>query len=45
MQSSEGVYIKKGAASACNSIKKETPTQVFSREFYENFKNTCFAEH
>ena len=26
-------------------IKKETPTQVFSCEFYEIFKNTFFTEH
>ena len=28
-----------------NFIKKETPTQVFSCEFYQNFKNTYFEEH
>ena len=27
---------------ACNFIKKETLVQVFSREFYETFKNTFF---
>ena len=27
---------------ACNFIKKETPTQVFSSEFWENFKNIFF---
>ena len=30
---------------AFNFIKKETLTQVFSREFCEIFKNTFFAEH
>ena len=30
---------------ACNFIKKETPTQVFSCEHYENFKNSFFTEH
>ena len=29
-------------ASACNFINKETPTQVFSCEFFKNFKNTFF---
>ena len=27
---------------ACNFIKKETPAQVFSSEFWENFKNILF---
>ena len=27
---------------ACNFIKKETPAQVFSYEFCEMSKNTCF---
>ena len=30
---------------ACNFIKKETVEQVFSCEFYKNFKNTFFTEH
>ena len=30
---------------ACNFIKKEAPTQVFSFEFCEIFKNTFFTEH
>ena len=30
---------------ACNFIKKETPTQMFSCEFCEIFKNTFFIEH
>ena len=30
---------------ACNFIKKETPTQVFPREFCETFKNTFFTKH
>ena len=30
---------------ACNFIKKETPTQVFSCEFSEVFKNIFFTEH
>ena len=29
----------------CNFIKKETPTQVFSCEFYEISKDTFFTEH
>ena len=32
-------------ASACNFIKKETLTQVFSCEFYEISKNAFFTEH
>ena len=28
-----------------NFIKKETPTQVFSCEFFEIFKNTGFKGH
>ena len=27
------------------TLLKETPTQVFSYEIYEIFKNTCFEEH
>ena len=30
---------------ACNFIKKETSTQVFSWKFCEIFKNTFFTEH
>ena len=30
---------------ACNFIKKETLTQVFSCEFCEISKNTFFTEH
>ena len=30
---------------ACNFIKKETSTQLFSCEFYEIFENTFFTEH
>ena len=41
-----GIYSKLAIkALACNFIKKETPTQVFSCEFYEISKNTFFAEH
>ena len=29
----------------CNVIKKETPAQVFSCEFFEISKNTFFTEH
>ena len=29
----------------CSFIKKETPTQVFSCEYLEIFKNTSFEEH
>ena len=30
---------------ASNFIKKETLAQVFSRKFWEIFKNTYFTEH
>ena len=36
---------KHNCASACNLIKKETLTQVFSCEFYEISRNTFFTEH
>ena len=29
----------------CNSIEKETLTQVFSSEFWEIFQNIYFVEH
>ena len=29
----------------CNSIKKETPAQIFSYQFCEVFKSTYFAEY
>ena len=34
--------IDSGTSTACNFIKKVTPTQVFSCEFYEIFKNIFF---
>ena len=33
-----------GPAQACNVIKKESLTRVFSCEFCEIFKNTFFTE-
>ena len=36
------VFCKKKVASACNFIKKESLTQVFSYEFCEISKNTFF---
>ena len=33
-------FLIKLQAEACNFIKKEALTQVFSCEFYENFRNT-----
>ena len=30
---------------ACNFIKKGTLAQIFSREFWDIFKNTFFTEH
>ena len=38
-------FLIKLQALACNFIKKETPTQVFSCEFYEISKNTFFTKH
>ena len=32
-------------SSVYNFIKKETPTRVFSYEFYDIFKNTIFTKH
>ena len=41
-----GVFFNKVASlQACNFIKNETPTQVFSCEYFEIFKNTYFQEH
>ena len=41
-----GIYSKLAIkALACNFIKKETLTQVFSCEFYEISKSTFFTEH
>ena len=37
--------VQKQPSEACNFIKKETPTQLFSYEFCEIFKNTIFIEH
>ena len=38
-------FSKKHLPPACNFIQKETPTQVFSCELCEIFKNTFFAEY
>ena len=38
-------FLIKLQASACNFIKKETPAQVYSCEFYEFFKNNFLKEH
>ena len=40
----QGLYFNK-VADACNVIKKETLTQVFSCEFCEISKNTFFTKH
>ena len=41
------VFYKKGVLKleACNYIKRETPTQLFSCEFCEIFRNSFFIEH
>ena len=39
------LFFNKVAGKACNFIKKETPTQVFSCEYCEIFKKTNFKEH
>ena len=41
----QSLFFNKVAGAACNFIKKETLTQVFSCEFCEISKNTCFTEH
>ena len=38
-------FLIKFQASACNLIKKETLTQVFSCEICESFKNAFFIKH
>ena len=40
----ESLFNKFGGLQACNFFKKETPTQVFSREYCQNFNN-LFIEH
>ena len=37
-------YMLSSEAQACNFIKKGTLAQVFSCEFWENFKGTFFTE-
>ena len=41
----QSLFFNKVAGAACNFIKKETLTQVFSCEFCEISKNTFFTEH
>ena len=41
----QSLFFNKVAGAACNFIKKETLTQVFSCEFCEISKNTFFKEH
>ena len=41
----EFLFKTKLGAEPCNFIKKEALAQVFSSEFFEIFKNTCFTEH
>ena len=38
-------FLTKFQASACNLIKKETLTEVFSCEICESFKNAFFIKH
>ena len=40
----ESLFNKVAGLKACNYIK-ETPTQVFSCEYYKIFKNTYFEKH
>ena len=44
-RSSHRVWSIKKVFQACNFIKKETPTQVLSCEFCENFENTFLKKH
>ena len=39
------LFFNKVTSQACNFIKKDTSTQVFSCEFCEIFKKTFFTEH
>ena len=39
---SESLFNKVGGLKACIFIKKENPTQVFSYEYCEIFKNSIF---
>ena len=41
----ESLFNKAGALKACIFIKKEIPTQVFSCEYCEIFKNSFLVEH
>ena len=41
----ESLFKIKLQASACNFIKKETLSQIFSCEFHEISKNIIFTEH
>ena len=41
----ESLFNKVAGLQACNVIIKETPTQVFSCEICETFKNNYFEEH
>ena len=41
----ESLFNKVAELKACNFIKKETPRQVFSREYGEIFKNSRFVKH
>ena len=41
----ESVFNKVAELKACNFIKKETPTQVFSCEYGKLFKNSLFVKH
>ena len=38
----QSLFLIKLQAKTCNFIKKETPTQVFSCEFFEISKKACF---
>ena len=41
----ESLFNKVAGLKACNFIKKDTSTQLFSCEYCEIFKNTSFEEH
>ena len=41
----QSLFFNKADSEACNFIKKETLTQVFSCEFCVSSKNTFFTEH
>ena len=40
----KSLFNKVAGLKVCNFFKKETPTQLFSCKYWENFKNTHFEK-